>query len=525
MIKISNIKVNVDHTIDDVLYKCFKIIKTNKINSYYIDKKSLDARKGRLKYVYSIVFDIDNEEKYLNLTDVNFVRRYEFKVEELKTTKRPIVVGSGPCGLFAALTLAHGNAKPIIIERGCDVETRKKDIDNFWENGILNVNSNVQFGEGGAGTFSDGKLTTQVKNKRTKIILDYLVKFGAPEEIKYLAKPHVGTDILIKVVKNMRDYLIDHGATFLFEHQLTNFNIENNKLRSIDVMHNNEIINFETSHLFLAIGHSARDTFELIYNKGIEISQKPFAMGVRIEHLQSLVNKNQYGDVAINSAEYKLTTNLSNGRGAYTFCMCPGGVVVGASSEEGGVVTNGMSYYARDLENANSALLVNIKTEDFNGDHPLQGMYMQRDLEQKAFKLGGSNYFAPVQTVKDFLDNKASTKLGSVTPTYTPGFTLCNIHDILPKFMSESLKEAIVNLNRKFSGFDSDDAILTGVESRTSSPIRIHRDENCYSNIKGIIPCGEGAGYAGGIMSAAIDGINAVEKAFDFNCLVEVRNH
>ncbi len=522
MIKISNIKVNVDHSIEDVLNKCFKVLKTRKINNYYIDKKSLDARKGKMQYVYSIVIDIDNQDKYLKFKDVSIAKRYELSVEELNVDSQPIIIGSGPCGLFTALVLTLANTKPIIIERGSDVDKRKSEIDLFWEKGILNPNSNVQFGEGGAGTFSDGKLTTQVKNKRVNIILDYLVKFGAPEEIKYLSKPHVGTDILINVVKNMREFLIENGTTFLFEHQLTNIHITNDKLESIDILHNNKKLNFKTSHLFLAIGHSARDTFELIYNKGLEIAQKPFAMGVRIEHLQSMINKHQYGEYKINSAEYKLTTNLSNGRGSYTFCMCPGGVVVAASSEEGGVVTNGMSYYARDLTNANSALLVNIRTEDFNGSHPLQGMYMQRNIEKKAFELGGSNYNAPIQTVKDFLNNEKTTKLGNVSPTYTPGTTFANLHDILPEFMSTSLKEAIVNLNNKLDGFSVGDAILTGIESRTSSPIRIFRDEKCISNIQGIIPCGEGAGYAGGIMSAAIDGINVVEKVFEINCLKEV---
>ncbi len=522
MIKISNIKVAVNHNIDDVLNKCFKILKTNNINNYYIEKKSLDARKGKMQYVYSIVIDIDNEDKYLKLKDISKAKSYTLDVKALNTTNRPIIVGSGPCGLFAALILTLANTKPIIIERGSDVDTRKAVIDKFWEKGILDTNCNVQFGEGGAGTFSDGKLTTGVKNVRSKIILDYLVKFGAPEEIKYLSKPHVGTDILIKVIKNMRNFLIENGAQFLFEHTLSNINIENNKVKNIEVTNNSKTIEFETSHLFLAIGHSARDTFELLYNKGLHIEQKSFAMGLRIEHLQSMVNKVQYGDVKINSAEYKLTTTVDDSRGAYTFCMCPGGVVVASASEENTVVTNGMSYYARDLENANSALLVNVKTEDFASDHPLQGMYLQRKLEQDAFKLGGSNYYAPVQTVRDFLDNVASTKIGKVRPTYKPGYTLTNLNLILPSFMQNSLRQAIINLDKKFPGFKSDDAILTGVETRTSSPIRIIRDEHCIANITGIIPCGEGAGYAGGIMSAAIDGINAVEKVFEINCIKEI---
>lgn len=522
MIKISNIKVPIEHDIDDVLKKCFKTIKTDKINSYFIEKKSLDARKNKIQYVYSIVIDIDCNQKYLHYKNVSEYKQYEFKVENINLEERPIIVGSGPCGLFAALTLTLANTSPIIIERGSDVDKRKADIDKFWESAVLNINSNVQFGEGGAGTFSDGKLTTQVKNKRTKIILDYLVKFGAPAEIKYLSKPHIGTDILIKVVKNMREFLISKGAEFLFDHQLTNINIEYNHIKSIEVLHEGKTKIFKTSHLYLAIGHSARDTFELIYRKGIDISQKPFAIGLRIEHLQSMVNKVQYGNHVINSADYKLTTNLSNGRGSYTFCMCPGGVVVAASSEEDGVVTNGMSYYNRDKLNANSALLVNVRVDDFNGNHPLQGMYMQQDLEKKAFKLGGSNYFAPVQTVKDFISYQHSTSIGKIIPSYKPGYKLCNIHDMLPEFLSVSLVESIKNLEKKFPGFSTDDAILSAIESRTSSPIRIHRDDQCYSNIKGVIPCGEGAGYAGGIMSAAIDGINSVEKSLGINCIKEV---
>ncbi|MFV0425248.1 MAG: NAD(P)/FAD-dependent oxidoreductase [Bacilli bacterium] len=523
MIKISNVKVDLEHTIEDVLNKCFRILKTDNINNYYIEKKSLDARKNKMQYIYSIIIDINNEKKYLKHKDISIAKRYTLNVQKEKLTTRPIIIGSGPCGLFAALILTLANCKPIIIERGKDADQRKIDIDKFWETGILNSNSNVQFGEGGAGTFSDGKLTTQVKNPRTKIILDYLVQFGADEEIKYLSKPHIGTDILINVIKNMRKFLIDNGAEFLFEHKLTNLNIENDILKSIDVIHKNNLKTFKTDYLFLAIGHSARDTFELLYDKGLDIEQKPFAMGVRIEHLQTMVNKNQYGDFKIGAAEYKLTTRLKNGRGAYTFCMCPGGVVVGATSEEGMIVTNGMSYHARNLENANSALLVNVNTKDFNSSHPLQGMYLQQKLERRAYELGGGNFYAPVQTVKDFLNNQTTTKFGSIKPTYKPGVKMANLHEIFPDFLSIGLIEALNNLNLKFEGFNCDDAILTAIESRTSSPIRIKRNEQCFSNIKGIIPCGEGAGYAGGIMSAAIDGINVVEKVFDKVYVVEVK--
>ncbi len=515
MLKISNIKLNVDHTEDDLLAMVYKVLKTKQIKSYTIDKKSLDARKKhQIHYIYSVLVSIDNEDKYLKLKNVSKATVPKFAVDKVKLEKRPIVVGSGPAGLFSALILTLANTKPIIIERGCDVDKRQTDIESFWKQGILKPNSNVQFGEGGAGTFSDGKLTTGIKDLRCKYVLNNLVEFGAPKEITYLAKPHIGTDILIKVVKNLREYLIASGATFLFEHQLTDLVIENQQLSAIVV--NDQTI--ECDNLVLAIGHSARDSFEMIYQRGMQIEQKPFAMGVRIEHSQALINHAQYGKTVINAAEYKLACNVSN-RGVYTFCMCPGGVVVAAASESNSVVTNGMSYYARDLENANSALLVNIAPADFGGEHPLQGMYLQRELEQKCFVAGGSNYFAPAQLVCDFLNNRKTTEFKSVTPTYQPGVTGVNLNDVLPEFMCKPLKEGILSLDQKLSGFAFDEAVLTAVESRTSSPIRIYRDQSLMSNIKGVYPCGEGAGYAGGIMSAAVDGIKCAEALLGINII------
>lgn len=519
MLKVSNIKVDVDHSIEDVLKVVYKTLKTKNIKSFEIDKKSLDARKkNQIMYLYSVLVDIDDEDKYLKCKNVSRAKKYTLNFKEVKLDSRPVIIGSGPAGLFSALVLTSCGLKPLVIERGSDVDKRKSDIDLFWEKGVLDTNSNVQFGEGGAGTFSDGKLTTGIKDPRCKIVLEQLVKFGAPKEILYLAKPHIGTDILINVVKTMRNYLIDNGAEFLFNHQLQDINIKNGKLESIVV--NDTVI--ETTKVILAIGHSARDTFELIYNRGLEIKQKPFAMGVRIEHKQSMINNSQYGDTKINSAEYKLACNVDE-RGAYTFCMCPGGVVVAAASEEETVVTNGMSYYARDLENANSALLVNIGTEDFGGDHPLEGMYLQRKLERECYILGGSNYYAPAQTVQDFLNNCETTEFKSIKPSYKPGVTPTNLSKVLPEFMVSALRKAIVSLDNKLSGFAFDDAVLTAIESRTSSPIRIFRDENLMSNIEGIYPCGEGAGYAGGIMSAAVDGIKCAEAMIEMKVVEETK--
>lgn len=515
MLKISNIKINLNHNEDDLLALVHKVLKTKHIKNYIIDKKSLDARnKKEIHYLYSVLVSVDNEDKYLKIKNVSKVNMPRFEVDKVSLKSRPIVVGSGPAGLFSALILTLAKTKPIIIERGCDVDKRQEDIKLFWKQGILNPNSNVQFGEGGAGTFSDGKLTTGIKDLRCKYVLNKLVEFGAPDEIRYLAKPHIGTDILINVVKNLREYLVENGATFLFEHQLTDLVIEKNNLSAIVV--NDQTL--ECDNLVLAIGHSARDSFEMIYQRGMKIEQKAFAMGLRIEHSQALINHAQYGNTVINAAEYKLACNVYD-RGVYTFCMCPGGLVVAATSEHNSVVTNGMSYYARNLENANSALLVNVVPSDFGGDHPLQGMYLQRKLEQMCFVAGGSNYFAPAQLVCDFLNNVSTTQFKSVTPTYKPGVTGVNLNDLLPEFMCKSLKEGILKLDKKLSGFALDEAVLTAIESRTSSPIRIYRDKSLMSNIKGIYPCGEGAGYAGGIMSAAVDGIKCAESLLGINII------
>ncbi len=523
MLRINNIIVREDLPESSVLELAIQKYKLNKndILNWKISKKSIDARdKSDIKYVFCIDIEIKNEKKYIH----KHIHFHPNKIVESELpqvhinnvfTKKPIIIGSGPAGLFAALFLVKHGIKPLVIEQGSSVDTRKKHIDEFKNSGILNTYSNIQFGEGGAGTFSDGKLTTGINSPFCKNVLQEFVNFGAPKEILYLSKPHLGTDNLINIIRNMREYIISHGGNFLFNTKVVDFNIENNVIKSIetiDILNNNSTNTYECDNLILAIGHSSRDTFEKIYAKGFSIEPKNFSIGVRIEHPQNWINSSMYGDnppfkLHLPPAPYKLSCHLPNGRSCYTFCMCPGGEVVPSSSEENTVVTNGMSYYSRDKENANSALLINISPEDYFKTSPLDGMYLQRDLEKKAFTLAGSNYYAPIQKVGDFLNNKKSEKLGVVNPSYLPGYTLSNLNDILPDYISESLKLGIVEFNKKIHNFSHPDSILTGVETRSSSPIKILRNESHESNINGVFPCGEGSGYAGGIMSAAVDGI------------------
>jgi uncharacterized FAD-dependent dehydrogenase len=403
--------------------------------------------------------------------------------------------------------------KPILLERGQDVENRSKNVEQFWEKGILNENSNVQFGEGGAGTFSDGKLTTLIKNPRCRKVLEEFVNHGAPEEILYSYKPHIGTDILKKVVKNLRLKIIELGGEFRFNCLVSDLIIENQKIKGVIVNNSEDIL---TEVVVLAVGHSARDTFQMLLNQGVKLKPKAFAIGVRIEHPQNLINEAQYGKFAghenIGAADYKLVYHATNGRGAYTFCMCPGGVVVNAASEAKGIVTNGMSYFARDGVNANSALLVGVEPSDFKEEHPLAGIEFQRKWERLAFELAGKNYHAPAQLVGDFLLDRPSSGLGDVKPTLKPGITLIELKNCLPDFVVQTLREAIPFFGKKINGFAREDALLTGVETRSSSPVRIERLPDYQSiNISGLYPAGEGAGYAGGIVSAAVDGIMAAE--------------
>ncbi len=523
MIRISNIKIYKDISDEEVfnlVLNKFKMVKEN-VNLWHISKKSIDARKkDDVHYSYSIDVDIKDEEKFLKDKNISKIELSNIPDVQLNMNKsiNPIIVGAGPAGLFAALTFIRNGYKPIIIEQGESVENRKKSVDLFLSTGILNTNSNVQFGEGGAGTFSDGKLTSGISSPYCKTVLKEFVNFGAPEQIMYLTKPHIGTDNLINIIKNIREYIILNGGQFLFNTKFIDFESINNTISKVFVLNlkDNSIETLETNVLILAIGHSSRDTFKKVYEKGLLMEPKNFSVGVRIEHLQSEINKAQYGTITklkLPPADYKLSFHSSSGRSCYTFCMCPGGVVMPSSSEENTIVTNGMSYFLRNGKNANSAVLVNVMPSDFSTDSPLAGIDFQKDLEEKAFSLGGSNYFAPVQRFDDFYNNVKSTFIGDVTPSYKPGYTLSNLNDIMPDFVSDTLKEGIKYFDTKLHGFANPDSILTGMETRSSSPVKILRNVDFVSNINGIYPCGEGAGYAGGIMSASVDGIKCAIAA------------
>lgn len=523
MLRIQNIKIRENITENELISFVSKKyhIKNSDITDWHISKKSIDARKkSDIFFNYTIDINVKDESKYPNINKINKVD-IEQKIKEkininvinsLKTEPSPVIVGAGPAGLFSALTFVQNGICPIIVEQGKTVDERKKDVDDFLYNKKLNISSNVQFGEGGAGTFSDGKLTTGISNPLCQKVLKEFVNFGAPEEILYLSKPHIGTDKLIDIIKNMRNYIISKGGKFYFSTKFMDFTVINGQISSVKLkdLVTNKTFDIKTNKLILAIGHSSRDTFELLYKNGINMEQKNFSVGVRIEHLQENINKAQYGDnpkLKLPPAEYKLAYHSPSGRSCYTFCMCPGGTVIASSSEENTIVTNGMSNYLRNGTNANSAVLVNITPEDFSDSSPLAGMYFQKELEEKAFILGSSNYNAPIQKVGDFLNNTISTKIGSVVPSYLPGTTLSNLNDILPEFVSSTLKEGLLYFDKKLNGFANPDAILTGVETRSSSPVKIPRNDFLVSNINGIYPCGEGAGYAGGIMSASVDGI------------------
>lgn len=519
MIRVSELKLPIEGNQKALEKKLAKALRVpvEDIKAYRIFKRSLDARKkDNIHYAYVVDVEVKNEKKILEKSkDKNISKtpdlEYRMMQGDKMPAKCPVVVGFGPAGMFAGLLLAEMGLNPIVLERGGDVESRKEAVDLFWNTGKLDTENNVQFGEGGAGTFSDGKLTTRIKDPRCRKVLEEMVDAGAPEEILYDAKPHIGTDLLRGVVKNIREKIKALGGEVRFFAKVTGFEWENNKVKAVLLKDGERI---ETDDVVLALGHSARDTFELLHAEEFALEQKPFAMGVRIEHPQKMVDEVQYGEAAhkLPAADYRLTYTTSKGRGVYTFCMCPGGYVVAAASEEGRLAVNGMSEHARDGKNANSALLVQVFPEDFGSDHPLAGMHFQRMLEEKAFQSGGSDYTAPVQRVGTFLKTGVAEK-NEVEATYRPDVKESDMDEIFPVFMTEALREALPAMGRKLKGFDREDALLTAVESRSSSPIRILRNETAVSlNKEGIYPAGEGAGYAGGIVSAAVDGIYVAEK-------------
>jgi uncharacterized FAD-dependent dehydrogenase len=520
---------SINNDVDIVKYLAARRLKVNDkdISSVRILKRSVDARDKRdILLIYSaevcVAADIDIG-RYRQIKDavvINEQAEYKDIEKEIEygskqINNRPIIIGSGPAGLFAGLTLTQHGYKPLILERGRDVDKRAEAINAFFRFGVLDPDSNIQFGEGGAGTFSDGKLTTRIKDRRISKVLNTFVEGGAPGEILFQSKPHIGTDILKTVVRNLRNRIIELGGEVRFSSRVTDILIEEGKAKAV-IVNGSEII--ESNVIIAALGHSARDTYRILLERGVSIVPKPFSIGVRIEHLQSMIDEAQYGRFAghprLGAADYLLTTRSSKtGRAVYSFCMCPGGQVVAAASEEGMLVTNGMSEYKRDKENANSALVVSISPEDFGNSHPLSGVEFQRTWEGKAYELGGMNFHAPIQLVGDFLQGKASQAIGGVRPSYAPGIKLCDLHACLPEYVTLSIKEALGNFDRKIKGFAVSDAVLTGVETRTSAPVRIIRKENMESeSIGNFYPIGEGAGYAGGIVSSAVDGIKAAER-------------
>ena len=531
MIRIGQLKIEPNHTEKELVQKIAKVLRISEqeIKDYKIQKQSIDARKKPdLKYVYTVDVSVPKEERILkknkdkNITLAKEIA-YHFETSGIEKMKeRPVIIGAGPAGLFCAYILAEHGYRPVLFERGASVEERTEDILNFWETGTLKPESNVQFGEGGAGTFSDGKLNTLVKDPvgRNKKVLQIFVDNGAPEDILYANKPHIGTDILVDVIRNMRNRILAWGGEIHFHSKFVDFTMENDKLSSITIETSDEKKEIKAETLVLAIGHSARDTFKMLYDKKIPMSAKSFAVGVRVEHEQSKINASQYGDPCkydMPAAAYKVTANLENGRGVYSFCMCPGGYVVNASSEEGHTAVNGMSYRARAGKNANSAIIVSVNPEDFGSDHPLAGIEFQRKLEKAAYEIGKGQI--PVQLFGDYCKNQISTKLGSVTPQIKGSYTFGNVRQIFPKEIGDSIELGIKSFDKQIHGYANDDTILSGVESRTSSPVRIPRNDAFQIENTGIYPCGEGAGYAGGITSAAMDGLKVAEmiaKKFAF---------
>ena len=522
MIRLSNIKLPLGYTDEDITRACARELRVpaQAIATASLYRRSIDARrKDDIHYVTAVDLTLHQDEQAAlakaKSKNAAITQPYRYTPLTPKNiAKRPLIVGTGPAGLFCALTLVQSGIRPIVIDRGSCVEERTRAVNAFWSSGSLNTECNVQFGEGGAGTFSDGKLNTGTKDSRArKVLLDFAAH-GAPQEILYNALPHIGTDKLRDTVKNIREELIRAGAEVYFDTKLTDVRTREGRVVAAEVTHNGVKRLIDCDELVLAIGHSARDTFSLLHRMGLMIEPKAFSVGVRIEHLQQAISRAQYGDsyTRLPPAAYKQSVHLRDGRGVYTFCMCPGGTVVAAASEPETVVTNGMSEFARDQVNANAALLVTVTPDDVHGDDPLKGMHLQRELERRAFRVGGGDFRAPVQRVGDFLSGNRSDRFGEVIPGYRPGTTFAKTDDVLPPFVSASLREAIPLIDRRLHGFGHPDAVLTAVESRSSSPIRILRGEDLQSvSLKGLYPCGEGAGYAGGIISAAVDGVKVAE--------------
>ena len=525
MIRLTDIKLDLNHEpheLTEAILARLEISEEQLID-FLVFKRGYDARrKNAIVLLYTLDVDTSiNESLLTKFKDEQHIRvtpdtSYHFVGEAPKELpQRPVVIGMGPCGLFAGLVLAQMGFKPIILERGKEVRERTKDTFGFWRKKILNTESNVQFGEGGAGTFSDGKLYSQVNDRKhfSRKVLNEFVEAGAPEEILYVSKPHIGTFKLVTMVEKMRNNIIALGGEVRFQQRVDDVEIVDGQIQSITLATGEKI---ETNYVALAIGHSARDTFKMLYDKGVHIVAKPFSVGFRIEHEQSAIDDARFGKNAghpiLGAADYKLVHHCKNGRSVYSFCMCPGGTVVAATSEEGRVVTNGMSQYSRHERNANSAIVVGITPDDYPGD-PLAGIEFQRRLEEIAYKLGGSTYDAPAQLVGDFLAGRASGEHGDIVPSYKPGVTYCDLAETLPAYAIEAIREAIPAFERKVKGFSNNHATLTGVETRTSSPIQVTRDRELLTsiNVTGLYPAGEGAGYAGGILSAGIDGIKIAE--------------
>lgn len=529
MLRLTEIKLELEHTQEELINAiCFKLsLQPEDIIGYTLFKRSYDARRSAMCWIYAIDVEVANEGEILkNLFDSPHVSptpdmTYKYVGQApANLTERPLVVGFGPCGFFAALLLAQMGFKPIVLERGKEVRERTKDTWDLWRKKTLHPESNVQFGEGGAGTFSDGKLYSQARDPRylgRKVIEEFL-NAGAPEEIAYDNHPHIGTFRLVGMVEKIRARIIELGGEIRFEHKVSDVLIDENngtrKIRGVVLADGSEIL---SNHVVMALGHSSRDTFQMLFERGVYIEAKPFSIGFRVEHPQSVIDLARLGKNAghelLGAAEYRLVHHAKNGRSVYSFCMCPGGTVVAAASEPGLLVTNGMSQYSRNERNANSAIVVGITPEDFPSAHPLAGIELQRQLEANAFTLGGSDYTAPAQLIGDFMLDKPSTKLGSVVPSYQPGVKLGSLTEALPKYAIEAIREAIPEFNKKIRGFSMKEAIFTGVETRSSSPVRLKRDAESYESIntQGFYPAGEGAGYAGGILSAGIDGIQVAE--------------